>query len=74
MGQCEGRLAKQTKRCSPGHGPGCLQGSKAESDRVGREIVLTSLLNKTVIIITRDKSTQQVNKITFMPESDKISD
>ena len=25
-------------------------------------------------IITRDKSTQQVNKITFMPESDKISD
>ena len=45
-----------------------------ESDRVGREIVLTSLLNKTVIIITRDKSTQQVNKITFMPESDKISD
>ena len=62
------------KRCLLGHGPGCLQGSKVESDRVGREIVLASLLNKTVIIITRDKSTQQVNKITFMPESDKISD
>ena len=67
-------MAKQTKRCRPGHGPGCLQGSKVESDRVGREIVLASLLNKTVIIIIRDKSTQQVNKITFMPESDKISD
>ena len=67
-------MAKQTKRCPLGHGPGCLQGSKVESDRVGREIALASLLNKTVIIITPDKSTQQVNKITFMPESDKISD
>lgn len=71
MGQCEGRVAKQTKRCPPGHGPGCLQGSKVESDRVGREIVLTSLLNKTVIIITPDKSTQQVNKITFVLVNDK---
>ena len=57
MGQCEGRVAKQTKRCPLGHGPGCLQGSKVESDRVGREIALASLLNKTVIIITPDKST-----------------
>lgn len=64
-------MAKQTKRCPPGHSPGCLQGSKVESDRVGREIVLTSLLNKTVIIITPDKSTQQVNKITFVLVNDK---
>lgn len=64
-------MAKQTKRCPPGHGLGCLQGSKVESDRVGREIVLTSLLNKTVIIITPDKSTQQVNKITFVLVNDK---
>ena len=71
MGQGEGRVAKQTKRCPPGHGPGCLQGSTVESDRVGREIVLTSLLNKTVIIITPDKSTQQVNKITFVLVNDK---
>ena len=42
-----------------------------ESDRVGREIVLASLLNKTVIIITPDKSTQQVNKITFVLVNDK---
>ena len=74
MGQCEGRVAKQTKRCPPGHDPRCLQGSKVESDRVGREIALASLLNKTVIIITPDKSTQQVNKITFIPVNDKISD
>ena len=45
-----------------------------ESDRVGREVALASLLNKTVIIITPDKSTQQVNKITFIPVNDKISD
>ena len=64
-------MAKQTKRCPPGHGPGCLQGSKVVGDRVGREIVLTSLLNKTVIIITHDKSTQQVNKITFVLVNDK---
>ena len=32
----KGRVAKQAKKSPPGHGPGCLQGSKAEGDRVGR--------------------------------------
>ena len=37
----------------------------------GQEAVQICLLNKTVIIITPDKSTQQVNKITFVPMNDK---
>ena len=34
-------------------------------------IITACLLNKKVIIITPDKSTQQVNKITFVPMNDK---
>ena len=64
-------MAKSAKGSQPGQNPGCLQGSKVEGDRGGQETVRTSLLNKTVIIITLDKSTQQVNKITFVPMNDK---
>nr|DAK71788.1 MAG TPA: hypothetical protein [Caudoviricetes sp.] len=46
-------MAKSAKGSQSGQNPGCLQGSKVEGDRVGRSYT--------------DKSTQQVNKITFAP-------
>ena len=49
----EGCVAKSAKGSQSGQNPGCLQGSKVEGDRVGRSYT--------------DKSTQQVNKITFAP-------
>ena len=52
-GRCEGCVAKSAKGSQSGQTPGCLQGSKVEGDRVGRSYT--------------DKSTQQVNKITFAP-------
>ena len=53
VGRCEWCVAKSAKGSQPGKDPGCLQGSKVEGDRVGRSYT--------------DKSTQQVNKITFAP-------
>lgn len=53
VGRCEGCVAKSAKGSQSGQNPGCLQGSKVEGDRVGRSYT--------------DKSTQQVNKITFAP-------
>ena len=53
VGRCEGCVAKSEKGSQSGQNPGCLQGSKVEGDRVGRSYT--------------DKSTQQVNKITFAP-------
>lgn len=71
-------MAKSAKGSQPGKDPGCLQGGKVEGDRVGRRLYRQVYSTKTTRQRIGDynpgKSTQQVNKITFVPMNDKKSD
>nr|WP_195455186.1 hypothetical protein [Ruminococcus sp. 1001713B170207_170306_F5] len=68
-------MAKLAKGCQPGRNPGCLQGSKVEGDRVGRrqyrQVYSTKTTRQRIGDYNPGKSTQQVNKITFVPMNDK---
>lgn len=68
-------MAKLAKGSQPGQNPGCLQGSKAEGDRVGRrqygQVYSTKTTRQRIGDYNHGKSTQQVNIITFVPMNDK---